>query len=156
MLKLTAYLVMGVLVGLLLVGCASGPHIEQRYLAQTQGSLHTGLDLSGYLSEPVRAAQAGRVVGAGPELVEIEHADGRVTRYYHIGSVRVQRGDQVQGGQQIAQLALTGIRGYHDRRVIGRPHLHLELRDSNGRGQDPESLPMTCDGGSGWWWPVGC
>jgi murein DD-endopeptidase MepM/ murein hydrolase activator NlpD len=140
----------------LLTACA-GPVIEQGYMQpyKYQRGIHLGLDLAGYEGEPVYAVQDGLVTGAGPNLVKIQHPDTRVTVYYHIGQVRVSIGDRVRKGQQIAQLALDGVRGPHDHRTITRAHLHLELHSSTGRGQDPESLNMKCLG-DGWWWPVGC
>lgn len=144
------------LITVALTACA-GPNVEQGYLEpyRYQRGLHTGVDLSGYLGEPVYAIDSGTVVGAGPELVKVQHGNGQVVTYYHVGTVRVQLGQQVQQAQQLAELALTGVRGPHDSRTIGRPHLHLELHAESGRGLDPLSLKMTCDK-PGPRWPVGC
>jgi murein DD-endopeptidase MepM/ murein hydrolase activator NlpD len=140
----------------LMTACA-GPMIEQGYMQpyKHQRGIHIGLDLSGYEGEPVYAVMDGVVTGAGPNLVKIQHTDTRETVYYHIGHVRVSIGQQVRKGQQVAQLALDGVRGPHDHRTITRAHLHLELHSALGRGQDPETLNMKCDG-DGAWWPVGC
>ena len=140
----------------LLVGCATGPRFYDRYMDRRAQSLHTGLDLAGYIGEPVYAPRAGTVIGASPEFIMLEHDTGQKTSYYHIDSVTLERGARVAQGQQIARLALTGIQSYEDRRNIRVPHLHLELKTATDRGQDPESLKMTCDGLGGWRWPVGC
>jgi murein DD-endopeptidase MepM/ murein hydrolase activator NlpD len=85
----------------------------------------------------VRAAAAGEVVairrtraGAGLE-VALRHADGRITRYAHLGSVAPglaggQR--RVAAGERIGRIGRTGI-------TYGT-HLHLELVE-NGRRVDP-------------------
>ena len=147
-------------VATLLTGCAAGPSIGLRYMEyrpdQRMNKLHTGLDLGSYVGEPVRAPRQGTVTGAGPEFVQIEHDTGQVTEYQHVSQVRVTQGQRVQAGQIIAQVAMTGQRGFGDSRPPSYPHLHLELKSEQGRGQDPETLKMSCDGSSGWWWPVGC
>ncbi len=144
----------------LLTACAAGPTVGLRYMEQRTGQqygrLHTGLDLAAHVGEPVRAPRQGTVTGAGPEHVQITHDLGQITAYQHIDRVSVRIGDSVQAGQIIAYIALTGQRGAYDHRPPSYPHLHMELKDDRGRGQDPESLKMTCDGRHGWWWPVGC
>ena len=147
------------LLTLITLQACAGPVVLKGYLEPYRdGGLHPGLDLSGYLGEPVRAVRAGCVVGAGPELVVLEHDTQQQTVYYHVGSVRVQRGDCVAQGDQLAELALTGVRSINDRSTIGpgQQHLHLELKSATGRGQDPATLKMSCEAGAAWRWPVGC
>jgi murein DD-endopeptidase MepM/ murein hydrolase activator NlpD len=71
------------------------------------GPGHRGVDLGGYLNEPVLAADRGLVLYAGPladrSLVSIEHPGGLRTTYEPIQpTVRV--GDQVRRGQVIGTL----------------------------------------------------
>jgi murein DD-endopeptidase MepM/ murein hydrolase activator NlpD len=94
----------------------------------------------------VRAAAAGMVVntndgefdrqkrwvaGAVPNFVAIRHPDGVVAYYLHLkrNSVAVGIGDLVQAGDL---LGYVGSSGFSD-----IPHLHFELRDSNGAVIDP-------------------
>jgi peptidoglycan hydrolase FlgJ len=94
---------------------------------------HAGVDIAAARGTPIPAAAAGTVVFAGRSggygnLVEIEHADGRRTRYAHTDRILVALGEQVQDGQTIATVGSTG-------RSTG-PHLHFEVRE-NGTQVDP-------------------
>jgi len=94
---------------------------------------HSGVDIAAGRGTPIPAAAAGTVVFAGRRggygnLVEIEHADGRRTRYAHTDRILVAAGDRVEDGQTIASVGSTG-------RSTG-PHLHFEVRE-NGAGVDP-------------------
>lgn len=71
------------------------------------GPGHRGVDLGGYVGEPIVAADRGLVLYAGPladrSLVSIEHPGGLRTTYEPVTpSVRV--GDQVERGQVIGVL----------------------------------------------------
>jgi len=71
------------------------------------GPGHRGVDLGGYLNEPVLAADRGLVLYAGPladrSLVSIEHPGGLRTTYEPVQpTVRV--GEEVQRGQVIGTL----------------------------------------------------
>jgi murein DD-endopeptidase MepM/ murein hydrolase activator NlpD len=89
--------------------------------------MHHGVDLAAPAGAWVRAAAAGNVVairrrsGAGLE-VELRHADGRVTRYAHLGTVAPAiasgRRDVAQG-EALGRVGRTGI-------TYGT-HLHFEL-----------------------------
>jgi len=65
------------------------------------------------------ASVAGRECG---NRVAIAHGDGWLTDYCHLalGSLKVKPGDQVQAGQPIARVGLSGDTEY--------PHLHMSLR----------------------------
>jgi murein DD-endopeptidase MepM/ murein hydrolase activator NlpD len=71
------------------------------------GPGHRGVDLGGYLNEPVVAADSGLIVYAGPladrSLVSIEHRGGLRTTYEPVQpSVLV--GDRVERGQVVGTL----------------------------------------------------
>ncbi|MDX2030113.1 MAG: peptidoglycan DD-metalloendopeptidase family protein [Blastocatellia bacterium] len=94
---------------------------------------HAGVDIAAEQGTPIPAAAPGSVIFAGRRggygnLVEIEHADGRVTRYAHAERIFVAVGDVVQTGQPIATVGSTG-------RSTG-PHLHFEVSE-NGARVDP-------------------
>ena len=86
---------------------------------------HPGIDISANLGSPIVAAGAGRVEYAGSRsgygrMVEIDHGDGYVTRYAHLGRVRVRAGDRVSRGEVIGEVGRSGL-------TTG-PNLHYEIR----------------------------
>lgn len=95
------------------------------------GRMHKGIDIAAPVGTPVVAAAPGKVVAAGwndggyGNLVEIEHADGSVTRYAHNNRILVRVGQQVRQGQQIAEMGSTGF--------STGPHSHFEVH-LPGRG----------------------
>ncbi|MGH2490826.1 MAG: M23 family metallopeptidase, partial [Candidatus Limnocylindria bacterium] len=101
---------------------------------------HEGIDIGAEMYTPVVAAAAGRVVWAGrlPDgamVVLIAHVGGLVSLYAHlddrVAPPRVAAGDQVQEGQIIGAIGMTGM-------TTG-PHLHFVVwRD--GELIDPLSL----------------
>ena len=87
-------------------------------------SMHEGIDFVAPIGTPVVSTAAGRVVqarhnGAYGNMVEVEHAEGFVTRYAHLQSMQVQPGQEVRAGERLGQLGNTG-------RSTG-PHLHYEV-----------------------------
>jgi murein DD-endopeptidase MepM/ murein hydrolase activator NlpD len=97
-----------------------------------QGTLrrHNGVDIAAPSGTPIQAAAAGTVIFAGRRggygnLVEIDHPDGRRTRYAHAAEILVARGQEVAEGQTIATVGSTG-------RSTG-PHLHFEVTENGTR-----------------------
>lgn len=89
------------------------------------GRMHEGIDIADKASPPVVAPLPGRVTFAGWEsgygnLVKISHGNGLETRYGHLASFGVSRGDAVVTGQQLGIMGSTG-------RSTGT-HLHFEVR----------------------------
>lgn len=87
--------------------------------------LHAGLDIANSTGTPIYAARAGTVTVAGTAggyglAVYLDHGGGTYTRYGHMSSVGVTRGQQVQQGQKIGLCGSTG-------QSTG-PHLHFEIR----------------------------
>lgn len=92
------------------------------------GRLHEGIDLANEVGTTIRAARSGRVTYAGwyegyGYVVLLEHDQGYTTRYGHLHSYFVTRGQYVKGGQVIASMGNTG-------NSTG-PHLHFEVRKNN-------------------------
>lgn len=88
-------------------------------------ALHTGVDLRQAFGAPVRATAAGTVAFAGSDggygnMVEINHGNGLSTRYAHLSSLSVRRGDKIETGTIVGHVGETG-------RATG-PHLHYETR----------------------------
>ena len=97
------------------------------------GQPHYGIDIAADHGEPIRAAEAGRVIFAGPAgtfglLVILDHGDGLHTYYAHCAQLLVAYGDRVNAGEVIARVGNTG-------RSFG-PHLHFEVR-WHGEPYDP-------------------
>lgn len=92
---------------------------------------HSGVDISAPKGAKVRAPGAGVVVEATDlyngspawgKVVMIDHGHGLVTRYAHLDSYAVKKGQRVEAGDVIAAVGATG-------KVTG-PHLHFEtLKD---------------------------
>lgn len=85
---------------------------------------HYGLDLGGTLKSPVYATAPGVVTHAGwkgkyGKFVEIDHGAGVKTRYGHLHSFLVKKGQKVGFHDKIARLGSTG-------RSTGA-HLHYEV-----------------------------
>ena len=100
--------------------------------------MHTGVDIRAVQGTPVLAAAAGVVCFVGGwanygKVVEIDHGNGLVTRYAHLNSHGVEKGDMVESGEQIGTVGRTG-------RATGA-HLHFETL-VNGRYVDPLMAEM--------------
>jgi murein DD-endopeptidase MepM/ murein hydrolase activator NlpD len=116
----------------------SGGYLSSRYGRRLdpftgQPSMHRGLDFAARVGTPVIAPAAGRVKRASRRgslglLIEVDHGNGLVTRYGHLDSFAVGRGDWVTRGQIIGRVGNTG-------RSTGS-HLHYEVVQ-NGRSQNP-------------------
>ncbi|MCX7023153.1 MAG: M23 family metallopeptidase [Spirochaetes bacterium] len=87
--------------------------------------LHKGLDISTFRSgDSIVATADGKVASVGYDSgygnnVIIEHKHGFITRYCHLSSYRVQKGDKIQQGEVIGYIGSTGI--------STGPHLHYEV-----------------------------
>jgi murein DD-endopeptidase MepM/ murein hydrolase activator NlpD len=96
-------------------------------------SLHNGVDLAALEGTPVLASGSGRVALAGDRLlsgktVVLEHLPGVFSLYFHLSELAVTEGQEVQAGERIGAVGMTGL-------ATG-PHLHWELR-VNGWPVDP-------------------
>lgn len=95
------------------------------YVSQYFWGSHQALDIAHSYGGAVLAAAAGTVVwsgwmnNGGGLVLTIQHSDGRVTGYNHLGSVLVSAGDAVAVGQQVATVGCTGI--------CTGPHVHFEV-----------------------------
>lgn len=100
------------------------------------GATHMGIDIANSLGTPILAAADGAVVESGPASgfglwVRLEHSDGTVTVYGHINSSFVEEGQQVEAGEEIAEM---GNRGQST-----GPHLHFEVLNPDGEKINPLS-----------------
>ncbi len=86
--------------------------------------VHQGFDLASVRHARIPAANAGRVVWAGPltiygNAVVVDHGLGLLTLYGHCSSLQVQVGERVERGQILALTGATGL-------AVG-DHLHFEV-----------------------------
>ncbi|HNQ96829.1 MAG: M23 family metallopeptidase [Spirochaetales bacterium] len=107
------------------IGHVSMAFGQNRHPFTGQWYIHKGVDLSTYRAgDSILATADGQVVtaeydpGFGYYLI-IKHKHGFYTRYAHMQSFRVQRGQYVQQGQIIGYIGNTG--------VSTGPHLHYEV-----------------------------
>jgi len=94
---------------------------------------HKGIDIAGKTGTPISAIANGFVSFTGRKggygnVVEINHSDSLKSRYAHLKSILVKKGQVVRKGDTIAKMGSTG-------RVTG-PHLHLEVW-KNGKTVNP-------------------
>lgn len=96
---------------------------------------HKGVDLAAPEGMKVVSALPGTVISAGYEKgygnnVVVDHGGGLRTRYGHLGSIAVSKGDSVASEEALGTVGSTG-------RSTG-PHLHFEVI-RHGRQVDPLS-----------------
>lgn len=90
-----------------------------------QWYIHKGVDISTYRTgDPIVAAADGKVAYVGYDAsygnnVIIQHSHGFTTRYGHMQSFKVYKGQKVAQGQVVGYLGATGL-------VTG-PHVHYEV-----------------------------
>jgi len=112
------------------------PAVALREVSRGFSSGHAGVDLMAAWGSPIRAADGGTVVYAGwyfayGRIVDIQHADGVVTRYAHMADFApgIAAGAPVTAGEVIGRVGATG-------RAHGA-HVHFEVR-IGGRAVDPK------------------
>ena len=96
-------------------------------------AMHTGVDFAAPSGTAVHATGSGTVRfaawnGGYGRMIEIDHGNGHRTRYAHLSSINVKKGDKVGAGDIIGAVGTSG-------RSTG-PHLHYELM-RDGRRRDP-------------------
>jgi murein DD-endopeptidase MepM/ murein hydrolase activator NlpD len=97
--------------------------------------MHAGIDIAAAQGTTIGAAAAGRVIiaqyaGNCGNMITIDHGGGMATNYCHLSQIFVTVGQDVQRGQAIGAVGMTGD-------ATG-PHLHFEVR-INGKPVDPLS-----------------
>jgi murein DD-endopeptidase MepM/ murein hydrolase activator NlpD len=91
----------------------------------SEHEFHSGVDIAAHKGTPVKATANGTVSfvgykGSYGKAVSINHGFGIVTRYGHLSSFHVKKGQKVLRGDVIGEVGSTG-------RSTG-PHLHYEVR----------------------------
>lgn len=108
------------------------------------GGSHGGFDIAAPTGTSVRAAASGKVVRVGynasaGNLVDVEHAGGYKSRYFHLSAQSVKTGQTVTKGQQVGKVGSTG-------NSTG-PHLHFQI-ERNGSIIRDSGLNATMSCGS--------
>lgn len=104
---------------------ASGA-IVGRFGAVGDGKVNDGINIAAAEGAPVKASADGVVVYSGNEiglfggLILVDHGDGWVTAYGHLGQLNVRRGARVKAGQLLGTVSETGY--------VDQPQLHFEIR----------------------------
>jgi len=85
---------------------------------------HRGIDIVNKIGTPIKATASGRVIFVGQEnfwgnSIFIRHINGMITKFGHLSSFEVSRGDSVHRGDVIGYLGMSG-------RSTG-PHLHYQI-----------------------------
>ncbi|HHU35623.1 MAG TPA: M23 family metallopeptidase [Treponema sp.] len=107
------------------IGHVSMPFGQNKHPFTGQWYIHKGVDLSTYRAgDSILATADGQIVTAEYDpgfgyYIIIKHKHGFYTRYAHMSSFRVQRGQYVQQGQIVGYIGNTG--------VSTGPHLHYEV-----------------------------
>ncbi|MDD3120722.1 MAG: peptidoglycan DD-metalloendopeptidase family protein [Candidatus Gracilibacteria bacterium] len=88
-------------------------------------ALHTGIDIGADSGTSIKAAGKGMVEVAGDgggygNYVIVNHGNGYKTLYAHMSSISVQKGDNINQGQELGKVGSTG-------NSTG-PHLHFEIK----------------------------
>ncbi|MEO0015323.1 MAG: hypothetical protein RLZZ535_3712 [Cyanobacteriota bacterium] len=101
------------------------------------GRMHQGIDIAAPIGTPIVAAAAGTVIGVGWQdgygnTVKLEHLDGSVTLYGHNDRNLVTHGQQVDKGEQIAEMGNTGY--------STGSHVHFEIHLKDQQIVDPITL----------------
>jgi len=99
-------------------------------------SPHMGVDLAAYRDAPIVTTGPGSVSFAGARsgyglLVEVDHGHGFKSRYGHLRSITVSKGDTIKIGDLVGRMGSTG-------RSTG-DHLHYEVW-YNGKPYDPNKF----------------
>ncbi len=95
--------------------------------------MHAGIDIAAAQGTTIAAAAAGRIIlaqaaGNCGNMITIDHGGGMATNYCHLSQIFVGVGQDVQRGQAIGAVGMTGD-------ATG-PHLHFEVR-IDGKPVDP-------------------
>ncbi|MFN2461683.1 MAG: murein hydrolase activator EnvC [Candidatus Velthaea sp.] len=95
--------------------------------------LHAGIDIAASQGTTIGAAATGRIIiaqyaGNCGNMITVDHGGGMATNYCHLSQIFVGVGQDVQRGQAIGAVGMTGD--------ANGPHLHFEVR-IHGRPVDP-------------------
>jgi murein DD-endopeptidase MepM/ murein hydrolase activator NlpD len=93
--------------------------------AKVDQQMHLGFDLSDVQASPVKAANAGKVIHAGPlgiygNCIVVDHGYGLQSIYGHLRQIDVKPGDSVTKEQVMGKSGATGL--------AGGDHIHYSIQ----------------------------
>ena len=102
--------------------------LRRIYNNQKRIRRHTGLDIAAPVGTAIKSPAVGKVIRTGSyfftgNTVFIDHGQGLISMYSHLNKTYVKAGQQLQQGQTIGTVGMTG-------RVSG-PHLHWVVSLNN-------------------------
>lgn len=103
------------------------PGIVTSVFGKRKSRMHEGIDISGAIGTPVKAARSGHVIYAANRIpgygsmVIVRHPGPFATVYAHLSKITVKKGQFLARGQVLGKVGRTG-------RAHG-PHLHFEIRN---------------------------
>ncbi len=102
---------------------------------------HQGIDMAGWWDTPIYASANGTVLKAGVngafgKFIEIDHGNGFRSRYGHLSTIKVKKGEQVTLEQEIGLMGSTGR--------STSTHLHYEIW-FNGKPINPMKIFKAAD-----------
>lgn len=120
------------------IGRLSSPFGKQRYFNKQPRRPHSGLDIAAPEGTLVRAPAVGKVVEVGDfffngKTIFLDHGQGLVSMYCHLGQIDVRFGQIVRRGESIGLVGKTG-------RATG-PHLHWSMSLNRTRVEPLLFLP---------------
>lgn len=120
-------------------------NIGDGFGAPRPGRKHLGVDIIAGAGAPIRAARAGKVIKRGYDAgagnhINLKHADGMITKYFHMSRYEAKDGQDVAAGQVIGYVGSTGN--------SSGPHLHFEVW-VNGAAVDPAPYLSGATAGAG-------
>lgn len=117
---------------------ASLPH--PGYLSTRFSFFHPGIDIATGLGMPIHPISKGTVIDTGFNfwglglIVVVDHGNGYHSLYAHLGKIYVQKGQNVDLGDILGEVGLTGH--------TSGPHTHLEV-SKDGKNFDPQTILPT-------------
>ncbi len=125
----------------------SNGQITSAYGARSMGQ-HAGIDFAAGEGSPILAVASGVVHtamsgcvlgnqncnGGAGNFIVIDHENGYYTRYLHLSSLFVKKGERVKAGQKIGAEGNTGF--------STGSHLHFEVRKDAGFGVQGSLDPL--------------
>jgi hypothetical protein len=116
-------------------GVLTSPYGWRVHPKTGQWSFHPGIDIAGNNKAEVYPPKEGEVTSTGynngaGNYVQVKHTDGSKTRYLHLHSINVKKGDKVTTATVLGLVGTTGM--------STGPHLHYEFYPpGGGRAVDP-------------------